>query len=125
MFVESVHERGGVMAFSLDLRKRIISAHIDQKMCKADIIRQFKISRTGLNYLIALVNETGSVNPRPRGSGRPSVFHEKDIERIIRIIESNSDTTLEEIAEKLGRKGSITSVFRTLKKMGYRLKKSH
>jgi transposase len=113
------------MAFSLDLRKRIASAFFDQKKSKADIIRQYEISRTGLDYLIALVHETGSIEPRPHGTGRPPVLQPSDIEIIKKFIEKNSDATLEEIWERLGKKGSITSVFRTLGKIGYRLKKSH
>ena len=113
------------MAFSLDLRKRIISAFIDQKKSKAEIIRQYEISRTGLDYLIALVHETGSIEPRPHGKGRPTVLQPSDIETIKKFLEKNSDATLEEIWEKLGKKGSITSIFRTLEKMSYRLKKNH
>jgi transposase len=113
------------MAFSLDLRKRIRSAFFDQKKSKADIIRQYEISRTGLDYLIALVHETGSIEPRPHGKGRPPVLQPSDIEIIKKFIDKNSDATLEEIWERLDKKGSITSVFRTLEKIGYRLKKSH
>lgn len=113
------------MAYSKDLRKRIIEAIKVEKLKKAEVIRIYKISKTGLDYLISHYDETGSLNPKPHGGGRPSKFQAEDIERIKKFIEDHPDATLEEILEYTGKEASLTSVFRTLKKIGFRLKKSH
>lgn len=113
------------MAFSNDLRKRIIDAFKKEGLSKAEIIKRFKISRTGLDYLIRHVKETKTIKPKPHGGGRPSKFKEQDIERLKKYIAGNPDATLEELLSQSGLEASIMAVQRTLKKIGYRLKKSH
>ena len=113
------------MAYSEDLRKRIIAAVEKGELSKTDIQIFFQISKSGLSYLIKHVKETGSVEPKPYGGGRKSKFQEEDIEKIKKYIDENPDATLEEILEYSGKDASIMAVFRTLKNIGYRLKKSH
>lgn len=113
------------MAYSKDLRKRIVAAVEKGEMTKTEIQIFFQISKTGLSYLLQHVEETGSIEPKPYKGGRRSKFQEDDIEKIRRFLDNNPDATLEEILEHTGKDASIMSVFRTLKKMGYRLKKSH
>ena len=60
------------MAFSNDSRKRIIDAYKKEGLSKAEKIRWFQISRTGLDDLINHVKETKSIKPKPHGGGRPS-----------------------------------------------------
>lgn len=113
------------MAYSKDLRKRIIAAVEKGELNKTEIQSFFQISKTGLSYLIKHIKQTGSIDPKPYGGGRRSKFQEDDIEKIKKYLNENRDATLEEILEYTGKDASIMAVFRTLKKMGYRLKKSH
>lgn len=113
------------MAYSKDLRKRIIDAIKIKKLKKSEVIQLYQISRTGLDYLLTHFEETGSLNPKQHGGGRPSKFQEEDIEKIKSYLTDHPDATLEEILEYTGKNASLTSLFRTLKKIGYRLKKSH
>ncbi len=113
------------MAYSKDLRIRIIAAVEGGELTQAEILRHFCISRTGLSYLLKHVKETGSINPKPYRGGRRSKFQEQDVKRIKKYLEKQPDATLEEILEFSGKDASIMSVFRMLRKIGYRLKKSH
>jgi transposase len=113
------------MAYSIDLRERIIKAIKINKIRKSELIRIYKISRTGLNYLLKHYEETKSLSPKPHGGGRPSKFQDNDIRMIKAFLIKHPDSTLGEILEYSCKDASITSVYRTLKKMGYRLKKSH
>lgn len=113
------------MAMSNDLRDRIISAVQEGNLSKAEIIRQFKISRSGLTTFLQHVNETGSIEPKPFAGGRKSKFKEKDIEKIKQYLETHSDATLQEILDFSKKDASIMAVSRTLDKIGYRLKKNH
>lgn len=113
------------MAYSRDLRERIIATVENGKLTQAEILRLFQISRSGLTYLINHVKETGSINPKPYNNGRPSKFKEEDIEKIKLFLSKHSDATLEEILEHTGKDASIMAVHRTLLKIGYRLKKNH
>ena len=112
------------MAYSADFRQLVLDAYKKEHMKKAEILRLFKISRTGLNYLIELEEETGNIAPRKHGGGRPSVFSLKDIKKVKEHLEKNSDATLSELNDLVGNKGSLTSVFRMVQKLGYRLKKT-
>jgi transposase len=113
------------MAYSEDLRKRIIAAVEKGELSKTDIQIFFQISKSGLSCLIKHVKETGSIEPKPYGGGRPPKFQEEDIKKIKKYLDKNPDATLEEILEYSGKDASIMAVFRTLKNIGYRLKKSH
>lgn len=113
------------MAYSKDLRKRILAAIKNKELTQAEILRIFNLSRTGLNYFIKHVDETGSIEPKPFGGGRRSKFQDEDIEKIQQYLINHPDATLEEILEYSGKEASIMSVHRMLKKIGYRLKKSH
>jgi len=112
------------MAYSKDLRIRIITAVEGGELTQAEILRHFGIRRTGLSCLLKHVKETGSINPKPYRGGRRSKFQEQDVKRI-KYLEKQPDATLEEILEFSGKDASIMSVFRMLRKIGYRLKKSH
>ena len=113
------------MAYSKDLRKRIIAAVENGELNQTEILKLFQISQTGLRYFIKHVEETGSLDPKPYGGGRRSKFQEEDIEEIKKYLDKNPDATLEEILEYTGKDASIMAVHRTLIKIGYRLKKSH
>jgi transposase len=113
------------MAFSEDLRGRIIEAIKVEKLKKVEVRKIYKISRTGLDYLLEHYEKTGDIKRKPHGGGRPSKFNDRDIKRIKKFLSDHPDATLEEILEHTGKEASLTSVFRTLKKIGYRLKKSH
>jgi len=113
------------MAFSNDLRKLIFHAVQDGVLSKAEIVRQFKISRSGLNSFIEHVNETGSIEAKPFKGGRKSKFNEKDIEKLKKYLEKHSDATLKELLEYSRKDASIMSVQRILKKTGFHLKKNH
>jgi transposase len=113
------------MAYSKDLRKRIKAAIEEGKFTQAEILRIFQISRTGFNYFHKHIQETGSIEPKDHAGGRPAVFSDKDIEKIKKFLSNYPDATLEEILDHTGKEASIMAVHRTLKKIGYRLKKNH
>jgi transposase len=117
--------RRNKMAYSKDLRKRIITAVKDGELKQTEILKLFQISQTGLRYFIKHVEETGSLDPKPYGGGRRCKFQEEDIQEIKKYLDKNPDATLEEILEYTGKDASIMAVHRTLIKIGYRLKKSH
>jgi transposase len=123
--MDNVHEQEkNHMAYSNDLRERILAAVNEGTLRQAEILRIFKISRTGFNYFIKHVRETGSIERQRFGMGRPSKFDTKDIARIKRYLSTHPDATLQEILDFTGKNASIMSVHRTLKKIGYKLKKS-
>jgi len=116
---------GGInMAFSNDFRKRLYAVAKKGTIQQAEILRQFQISRSGLNHFLEHVDTTGKIEPKPHGGGRPSKFGKDDEESIKKYIEEHSDATLEEIIEYSGKDASIMALSRFLDKLGYRLKKS-
>lgn len=123
--MDNVHNEGtNHMAYSNDLRERILAAVKEGALRQVEILRIFKISRSGFNSFIKHVKETGSIERQRFGTGRPSKFDKKDIERIKRYLATHPDATLQEILDYTGKDASIMSVHRTLNKIGYKLKKS-
>jgi transposase len=112
------------MAFSNDFRKRLYAVSKKGTLPQAEILRQFQISRSGLNHFLEHVDTTGKIEPKPHGGGRPPKFGKDDEESIKKYIEEHSDATLKEIIEYSGKDASIMALSRFLDKLGYHLKKS-
>jgi|WetSurMetagenome_2_1015567.scaffolds.fasta_scaffold330746_1 transposase len=113
------------MAISTDLRKLIYDAVLEGTLRQTEIIRNYKISRSGLRSLIKHVEETGKIEPKPFAGGRKSKFNEKDVEKLKKYLDTHSDATLKEILDMSKKNASISAVHRILKKIGYHLKKNH
>jgi len=111
------------MAWSNDLRKRILDAVQQGEMSQVEILRHYQISRSGLNSFHRHVEETGSIERKAPSAGRKPKFNEKDIEKIKKYLETHMDATLQEILEYTKKDASIMAVSSTLEKIGYRLKK--
>jgi len=113
------------MAYSNDLRKRILALVEEGKYTQAEILRILGISRTGCNYFVKHAKERGSIERRSSNGGRRSKFDDKDITRIKKYLTKHPDATLQEILDHTGKDASIMAVHRVLRKIGYKLKKSH
>ena len=112
-------------SFSLDLRERVIKAY-DQKVgAQAKVAKIFGVSVPWIKKLLRQRRETGSLAPRPHGGGRQAAFDGKNLEELKELVGQNPDATLRELGELSGVKCGVMAVWRTLKKLGCRRKKSH
>ena len=118
----------GMKAYSLDLRQKILRAcdqHLGSQQVIADL---FGVSQSFVEKLLHRRRTTGAVAARPHGGGaRPSCDAEA-MALVQRLVEAQSDATLEELCEQLsqqrGLKVSRPTMSRVLTRLGWPRKKS-
>lgn len=114
-------------AYSLDLRKKIIDAFYGREGSIRKLAKRFKVSFRFVWGLIDRFRKTGSIAPKPHGGGHPPTIKEEDHEILGKIVEQNSDATLEELCELFEKQCHIrpskSSMHRTLEKLNLTRKK--
>jgi len=112
------------MAYSLDLREKVINAIKKNKLTYAEVQEVFGVSYTFIYYLEKRFDETGSVAPKPHAGGMPPKIVGKKLEQLKVFVINNSDATLEEMLAHLKIDASIMAVSRALDKLGFTRKKN-
>ena len=84
----------------------------------------FGCSEAWVRRLIQRRRDTGSLELPPRRKRRAaSKLDDGDLDRLAKLIAAKPDMTLAELAEALGRKASVPTVWRATRRLGLRLKK--
>jgi transposase len=110
--------------YSNDLRERIIQAYDRKIVTQKEVAERFGVSVPWVKKLLRHYRETGSVAPRPYKRGRKPVFEGEKLEELKNQVRKDPGATLQELLERSGANGSIMAVFRALKRLGCRRKKS-
>jgi transposase len=109
---------------SQDLRERIVSAFEAGGASMAAIGRRFAVSGRVVGKLVRQKRELGTLAPQVHRRGRkPAVSAEKQRE-LREHLEKFPDATVLERREALGLTCSEKTLWQTLRKMGWRFKKS-
>ena len=109
---------------SLDLRERIVSAYEAGGVSYAAVGRRFAVSGKVVSKLVRQKNELGTLEPQVHRRGRkPAVRGEKK-EQLLRHLEEHPDATVLERIEALGLTCTEKTGWQTLRKLGWRFKKS-
>jgi transposase len=98
---------------SNDLRERIITAVDRREGSRRELARRFAVDPSCITRLLQLRRQTGSIEPRPHGGGKPPALDHDGLERL----------RLQQLRQELGVGGSIMIVFRALKRLGITRKK--
>ena len=110
--------------YSLDLRERVVKAYDEKVGAQAKIAEIFSVSVPWIKKLLRQRRETNSLAPKPHGGGQKPAFEGEKLENLKELVKQNPDATLQELRELSGVKCSVVAVWRTLKKLGCRRKKS-
>ncbi len=115
-------------AYSIDLREKIVAAHIQNKISIRKVAIQFGVSKSLVQKLVKQQKVDGNVQPLQRG--KPQFSHLTNAEVELReLVEENQDATLVELCElfalKSGNWVSRTAMCRCLQKLGLNRKKKH
>lgn len=115
--------------YSDDLRRKFLSAYDDGEGTLEELAERFLVSVGWAKKISAQRNRTGQCERVPHRAGR-KLHAGPDAQRQVRTwIELKPDLTLSEIQEKLHNQAavrlSIPQIWRLLRRMGLRLKKSH
>jgi len=110
------------MAYAMEFREAVARAY-DDCGSSIEVAEQFNCSESWVRRLIQRRRETGSLAPRllrlPNNK-----LDEDDLERLKTLIDRTPDMTLAELAEALGYKVSVPTVWRTTQALGLPFKQS-
>ena len=114
-------------AYSIDLRKKILSAWEGKEDSQRGLAERFKVSFSFIKNLLRQHKETGEIIPKKQGGDHRSKLKEEEQELLKKIVEEKNDIYLREIQsiiqEKTGIDVSLSSLCRTLQKLELRRKK--
>lgn len=100
--------------YSNDLRERVLAAVDRHDGSLRQVARRFQI---GLSTLVRWLNrrrETGSLDPKPHGGGRPRAVDARDAEVLRDLVRQQPDATLDELNARLGLGCGRMAIFRAL-----------
>ena len=109
---------------SIELRKRIVAARIEDGQSMGEIANRFKLPKGTVQRVLERYRDSGSVEPKPRNPGRKSAFSPEDLEHLKRDILMNQDATLEELRSRSRVNVSTVSFHKVIKKLGFTRKKN-
>jgi len=92
------------MAYSTDLREKIVRACDEGLGSQRQIAEMFGVSRSFVEKLLHRRRTTGDVAALPHGGGRATLCQHKEHALVRRLIEKQPDATLDELCEAVEHK---------------------
>ena len=111
-------------ALSLDLRQRIVTCYQNEEGSYKILAARFAVSRAVVGKLVRQHREQGTLQPQVHLRGRKPAIRGPLLERLRKHLAEHPDATLEERIEALGLDCSINTMWKTLRRLGWRYKKS-
>lgn len=112
-------------ALSMDLRERIVVAYRKGEGSYKVLAARFAVSRAVVGKLVRQQREQGTLEPQVHLRGRKPAIRGKMLERLRQHLSEHPDATLEERIEALGLDCVVNTMWNTLRRLGWRYKKSH
>ena len=109
---------------SIDLRKRVVAARVEDGQSMGQIAERFKIPKGTVQNIIEHHRETGRVEPKPQNAGRKPAVTKRDLKRLERTVQEHPDASLEDLRDRCGLSVSVVTVHNKLKQLGFTRKKS-
>lgn len=110
-------------AFSNDLRQRIVAAVERGGYTLRQLAALFAVDVSVIVRLRQRQRQTGSIDPKPHGGGRPHKLDEAAQTRLLELVRQQPDATLAELRQQLGVACGLTTIHRTLQRHGITRKK--
>lgn len=95
------------MAYSLDLRQRIVDAVEQDVGTKREIARLFGVNESFIYKLLRQKREHGDIAPLPHGGGATLKLTEAGLLVLTDLVAETPDATLEELCKQLKKKTGI------------------
>lgn len=111
-------------ATSIDLRKRVVAARMEDGQSMGQIAERFKIPKGTVQNIIDHYRETGGLEPKPQNAGRKPALAKRELNRLERAVLDHPDATLEELRTRCGLHVSVVTIHNKLKQLGFTRKKS-
>ena len=110
------------MAYPMEFRVRVAAAY-DECGASIEVAEEYNCSESWVRRLIQRRRQTGSLQPLTPKRPDTRKLDDDDLERLRTLIESKPDMTLVELAEALGNKASVPTVWRATQALDLPLKK--
>lgn len=115
-------------AYSIDIREKIVAAHIQDKISIRKVAIRFAVSKSLVQKLVKQQKTDGNLQPKQRGKPQKSHLVSAEVE-LRELVVENHDATIVELCElfavKTGNWVSRTAMCRSLQKLGLNRKKKH
>ena len=108
-------------AYSLDLRARVLK-DADAGLSSKELAERYHVSRAWVDALKQRRRETGSIGPRPQTKFRGRVLAGQE-DRLATLIVARPDATLAELRDALPTTAGLTTLWRTIERLGFTVKK--
>lgn len=116
-----------MLAYSLDLRERVVAAYEEGGETIGEIAERFAVGQTFVKKMLRQKRETGSLEVKERRYGPAKRLSLKDHEWLRRAIEKDQDATIDVLRERLreqrGLQVSRATVGRAVQSLDLPLKK--
>ena|SRR5437763_10963510 len=110
------------MAFAMEFRIAVAAAH-EESGSSIEVAEQFGCSESWVRRLSQRRRQSGSLEPlTPKRPDRRKL-DEDDLRQLRQLIADKPDLTLGELAEALGSKASVPTIWRATQRLGLPLKK--
>ena len=94
--------------YSNDLRTRIIKAYENKEGSIRQLAQRFATCFSTVWLLLVQYRNTGKVDPKPHGGGKPRKIDEASLQQLRRLVAETSDATLAELQQRLEQTAHIT-----------------
>ncbi len=109
-------------AYSMDLRARVLK-DTDAGRSSKELAERYHVSRAWVDALKQRRRETGSIAPRPQTKFRGRVLAGQE-DRLATLIVARPDATLAELRDALPTTAGLTTLWRTIERLGFTVKKN-
>ena len=113
-----------MVAYSEDLRQRVVQACDEGVLTREEIAENFHVSTSWIRRLLQRRRETGSISALPGGRGPQPKLGEAQRERLAQLVKKYPDATLAELRKKGRLACSLATIHRALKSLRLTFKKS-
>jgi len=112
-----------MVAYSKDLRERVLAAVDAAEGTQEEIAKRFRVSSRWIRKMLALRASTGSIAPKPRSGGRKLLIQGETADALQAAIHKAPDATLEELRQETGFNGCLMTLWRAIRRMDITRKK--
>ena len=108
----------------MDMRERVVAAYENEEGSYRVLAARFAVSRAVVGKLVRQHREQGTLQPQVHLRGRKPAIRGETLERLRKHLAKRPDATLAQRIAELGLECSINTMWKTLRRLGWRYKKS-
>ena len=110
---------------STDLRMRIVAAYHNNEGSYRVLAARFAVSPGVVGKFVRQQRDVGTLEPQVHRRGRKPLVRDEKEQQLRDHLEKSPDATLHERIEALDLDCSVKTMWKTLRRLGWRFKKSH